>query len=91
MKKTLLGLAATAALLASGVTFAQAAPANDQLYKAFGEKAGLVLLMDDFVDLVGNILTGANFSASTCRRAPRMPGNATLCAGRRLVPSLLHA
>ena len=51
MKKSLVSLAiAASTLLMAGASFAQTmAPKDDQLYKAFGEKAGLVSLMDDFM------------------------------------------
>lgn len=52
MKKTLAILSLALATMLS-VTFAsaQTAPAaDDTLYKAFGEKAGITKLMDDFVD-----------------------------------------
>ena len=69
MKKTLLCLAATAALLASNFTFAQTAAKDDQLYKAFGEKAGLVLLMDDFmVRLLDDPRTAPHFKPANQQR-----------------------
>ena len=50
MKKTLSAVALFAAsLLTAHSAFAQSAPKDDQLYKAFGEKPGLVALMDDFM------------------------------------------
>lgn len=51
MKKTLFSFAvAASAVLLCGNALAQAAATkDDQLYKAFGEKAGLVSLMDDFM------------------------------------------
>lgn len=63
MKKSLLSLMiATSGLLMAGTSFAQTAPQNDQLYKAFGEKAGLVTLMDDFmVRLLADPRTGPHF------------------------------
>ena len=50
-------------LMAAGASFAQQiAPKDDQLYKAFGEKAGLVVLMDDFmVRLLADPRTGPHF------------------------------
>ena len=70
MKKTLLSLAiATSSLLMSGASFAQTASQNDQLYKAFGEKAGLVMLMDDFmVRLLADPRTGPHFKPSNQQR-----------------------
>lgn len=54
--------AVAASVLLAGVAMAQAAPPGDQLYKAFGEKAGLVLLMDDFMaGLLANPRTGPHF------------------------------
>ena len=63
MKKSLLSFAlAAAGLLMTGAALAQSAPASDQLYKAFGEKAGLVLLMDDFMTrLLADPRTGPHF------------------------------
>lgn len=50
MKKSLSSLALVAAsLLMTGASFAQTSRQDDQLYKAFGEKPGLVSLMDDFM------------------------------------------
>ena len=70
MKKTLLSLAiATSSLLMSGASFAQTASQNDQLYKAFGEKAGLVMLMDDFmVRLLADPRTGPHFKPANQQR-----------------------
>ena len=45
MKKTLIALI----LCVCGTAFAQMAPADAQLYRTFGEKPGLVKLMDDFM------------------------------------------
>jgi hemoglobin len=69
MKKTLLSLVlAAAGVLMAGASFAQTAP-NDQLYKAFGEKAGLVTLMDDFmVRLLADPRTGPHFKPSNQQR-----------------------
>ena len=63
MKKTLFSFALTAAaLLMTGASHAQTAPVNDQLYKAFGEKPGLVALMDDFMTrLLADPRTGPHF------------------------------
>ncbi len=50
MKKPLLSLAfALLAAVAGAQTPAPAAPRDDALYKTFGEKPGLVVLMDDFM------------------------------------------
>lgn len=50
MKKSLLSLAFLAtSLFMTGAALAQAGAKDDQLYQAFGEKPGLVLLMDDFM------------------------------------------
>ena len=70
MKKTLLSLAiATSSLLMSGASFAQTASQNDQLYKAFGEKAGLVTLMDDFmVRLLADPRTSPHFKPANQQR-----------------------
>lgn len=70
MKKTLLSLLlAASSLLATGASFAQTAPPSDQLYKAFGEKAGLVSLMDDFmVRLLADPRTGPHFAPSNQQR-----------------------
>jgi len=79
MNKTLTCLAslalAAAGLLSTGASFAQApaatqaTPQNDQLYKAFGEKAGLVALMDDFmVRLLADPRTGPHFKPANQQR-----------------------
>ena len=74
MKKTLTSFAAKLAvascLLAAGASFAQQmAPKDDQLYKAFGEKAGLVALMDDFmVRLLADPRTGPHFQPANQQR-----------------------
>ena len=71
MKKTLVSLAvAASALLLVGSAFAQTvAPKDDQLYKAFGEKAGLVSLMDDFmVRLLADARTGPHFKPANQQR-----------------------
>ncbi|MBA3594900.1 MAG: group 1 truncated hemoglobin [Pseudomonadota bacterium] len=69
MKKTLLSLVlAASGLLMAVASSAQTAP-NDQLYKAFGEKAGLVTLMDDFmVRLLADPRTGPHFKPSNQQR-----------------------
>jgi hemoglobin len=69
MNKTLISLVLAAASLLSATAFAQATPQNDQLYKAFGEKAGLVTLMDDFmVRLLADPRTGPHFKPSNQQR-----------------------
>ena len=74
MRKTLTSLATKLAvascLLAAGASFAQqTAPKDDQLYKAFGEKAGLVALMDDFmVRLLADPRTGPHFQPANQQR-----------------------
>lgn len=69
MKKTLISLVLAASSLLSATAFAQTAPQNDQLYKAFGEKAGLVTLMDDFmVRLLADPRTGPHFKPSNQQR-----------------------
>ena len=70
MKKSLISLAiAASGLLMAGASFAQTAPKDDQLYKAFGEKAGLVSLMDDFmVRLVADPRTGPHFKPANQQR-----------------------
>ena len=70
MKKTLATLAFAASCL-GGVSAAQAqAPAPaDQLYKSFGEKPGLVLLMDDFMTrLLADPRTGPHFKPANQQR-----------------------
>ena len=63
MKKTIFSLIlAAAGMLVSSASGAQSAPQNDRLYRAFGEKAGLVLLMDDFMArLLADPRTGPHF------------------------------
>ena len=71
MKKTLASFAlAASALLLAGSAFAQSpAPKDDQLYKAFGEKPGLVALMDDFmVRLLDDPRTGPHFKPANQQR-----------------------
>jgi hemoglobin len=71
MKKTFISLAMTAAgLLMAGSVFAQTVPPkDDQLYKAFGEKPGLVSLMDDFmVRLLDDPRTGPHFKPANQQR-----------------------
>ena len=71
MNKLLICLAlAAGSLLSSGASLAQTpAPQNDQLYKAFGEKPGLVALMDDFmVRLLADPRTGPHFQPANQQR-----------------------
>lgn len=70
MKKSLISIALVAtSLLMAGVSFAQMAPKDDQLYKAFGEKAGLVSLMDDFmIRLLADPRTGPHFQPANHQR-----------------------
>lgn len=70
MKKLLLSvLVAASGLFAAGASFAQMAPQSDQLYKAFGEKSGLVSLMDDFLPrLVADPRTGPFFKSTNQQR-----------------------
>ena len=71
MKKAFISLAiAASSLLLAGAAFAQtAAPRDDQLYKAFGEKSGLVSLMDDFmVRLLADPRTGPHFKPANQQR-----------------------
>ena len=62
-------MAALAFFMAS-TSFAQTMAAkDDQLYKAFGEKPGLIALMDDFmVRLLANPRTGPHFKPSNQQR-----------------------
>ncbi len=63
------GLLSAGAALAQTPAAAQTAPQNDQLYKAFGEKAGLVALMDDFmVRLLADPRTGPHFKPANQQR-----------------------
>lgn len=65
MKKTLIYLTIAAAGLLASPAFAQEAP----LYKAFGEKPGLVKLMDDFmVRLLADPRTKPHFEPSNQKR-----------------------
>jgi len=71
MNKLLICLAlAAGSLLSSGASLAQTpAPQNDQLYKAFGEKPGLVALMDDFmVRLLADPRTAPHFQPANQQR-----------------------
>lgn len=74
MKKSLTFVAAkfvvASCLMATGASFAQQmASKDDQLYKAFGEKAGLVALMDDFMTrLLADPRTGPHFQPANQQR-----------------------
>ncbi len=71
MKKSLVSIAiAASTLLMAGASFAQTiTPKDDQLYKAFGEKTGLVALMDDFmVRLLADPRTGPHFKPANQQR-----------------------
>jgi hemoglobin len=70
MNKVLIRLLLASCGLLAANSFAQsAAPQNDQLYKAFGEKPGLVALMDDFmVRLLADPRTGPHFKPSNQQR-----------------------
>ena len=70
MKKTLLTLAlAASSFLGAHATLAQTAAPGDQLYKAFGEKQGLVVLMDDFMTrLLADPRTGPHFKPANQQR-----------------------
>ena len=71
MKKTLISLIlGVSSLLLAGAALAQTmATKDDQLYKAFGEKAGLVVLMDDFmVRLLADARTGPHFKPANQQR-----------------------
>ena len=63
MKKTIFSFAlAAAGMLMSGASSAQPAPQDDRLYQAFGEKPGLVSLVDDFMTrLLADPRTGPHF------------------------------
>ena len=63
MKKTIFSFAlAVAGLLTSIASSAQSGPQDDRLYRAFGEKTGLVSLMDDFMTrLLADPRTGPHF------------------------------
>lgn len=70
MKKSLISLAlAASGLFMAGSSFSQMAPKDDQLYKAFGEKSGLVSLMDDFMTLLlADPRTGPHFKPANQQR-----------------------
>ena len=70
MKKTLVNLAfAASSLFAGGVALAQTSAPADQLYQSFGEKPGLVVLMDDFMArLLADPRTGPHFKPADQQR-----------------------
>lgn len=76
MNKTLIHIAAATVLAFSGAAFAQTAGtpgtptmSTDALYKTFGEKPGLVKLMDDFmVRLLADPRTGPHFKPANQQR-----------------------
>ena len=69
MKTTLISLLLAGAGLLSTAAFAQNTTPNDQLYKAFGEKPGLVTLMDDFMQrLLADPRTGPHFKPANQQR-----------------------
>lgn len=58
-----------ASLMTAAGSYAQTSARNDQLYKAFGEKPGLVALMDDFmVRLLADPRTGPHFKPANQTR-----------------------
>jgi hemoglobin len=70
MKKTLAALAFSAfGLFGTGVAVAQASAPSNQLYQSFGEKSGLVVLMDDFMTrLLADPRTGPHFKPANQQR-----------------------
>ena len=73
MKKTLVTLAtlafAASSLFATGAALAQTSAPADQLYQSFGEKPGLVVLMDDFMTrLLADPRTGPHFKPANQQR-----------------------
>ena len=70
MKKTLFTLAlAASSFLGAHTAMAQTPAPSDQLYKAFGEKPGLVVLMDDFMTrLLADPRTGPHFKPANQQR-----------------------
>ena len=74
MKKTLisLSLAASSVIFASAALGQTMAVKDNQLYKAFGEKAGLVTLMGDFmVRLLADARTGPHFKPANQQRVKK--------------------
>ena len=71
MKKTFISLSiVVVTMFFAGMSMAQTMAAkDDQLYKAFGEKTGLVALMDDFmVRLLADERTGPHFKPANQQR-----------------------
>ena len=70
MKKILATLAfTTLGLLGTSAALAQTSAPSDQLYKSFGEKPGLVVLMDDFMTrLLADPRTGPHFKPANQQR-----------------------
>jgi hemoglobin len=70
MKKILATLAfTTLGLLGTSAALAQTSAPGDQLYKSFGEKPGLVVLMDDFMTrLLADPRTGPHFKPANQQR-----------------------
>ena len=70
MKKILAALAfTTLGLLGTSAALAQSSASSDQLYKSFGEKPGLVVLMDDFMTrLLADPRTGPHFKPANQQR-----------------------
>lgn len=75
MKKTLITITTTISIAAAGLLLASASLAqgmtakDDQLYQAFGEKPGLVALMDDFMTrLLADPRTGPHFKPANQQR-----------------------
>ena len=73
MKKTLATLAtlafAASSLFATSAALAQTSAPADQLYKSFGEKPGLVVLIDDFMTrLLADPRTGPHFKPADQQR-----------------------
>ena len=73
MKKTLATLAslavAASSLFATGTALAQTSAPAGQLYQSFGEKPGLVALMDDFMTrLLADPRTGPHFKPANQQR-----------------------
>jgi hemoglobin len=70
MKKTLVALTFSAlGLFGSNAALAQSSAPGDQLYKSFGEKPGLVVLMDDFMTrLLADPRTGPHFKPANQQR-----------------------
>lgn len=68
MKKTLSSLALILCSVATPATWAQSATAFNSLYQAFGEKAGLTELVEDFhVRLLADARMGPHFKPANAR------------------------